>query len=427
MKVYVCSSDELLGTLKSAGFQITQEVSQAQLSVIEMPLYSSEIGKCNGSIVAVVNGIVDYATITGLKEKGVTVTSSNDVVKILQSLFQKTAETADNNTDFVIFGNDEGKVPSGSPLTDPFFSKGPSPAPDMTKEFNTGEQKSKISFSSPQLSVPEIPTSDPSRAIEQETLGRRSTIIASFSTKGGAGKTALATNLAAYCALNGKKSVLIDLDIGTGNTSEVLGMQEALNGPNVGNWRDYARNLQELLTCHSSGLYLLPCCEDVTIQGQDVEDLVEILCAGFDVIVMDFGTKSFFPYTKAGLEIADKVFILALQDQGMVEVLVSRFLAERKEWIENGKSVLVVNKVSPLGYYKPSQVARMAGFKTWKEIPDDPKSFEAAKKAGKTVVQLKGSEAGAAFATLSEELGILPSFHHKKEPKRGLLSRLLGR
>jgi hypothetical protein len=85
----------------------------------------------------------------------------------------------------------------------------------------------------------------------------------------------------------------------------------------------------------------------------------------------------------------------------MVESLVSQFLTERREWVENGKAELVVNRVSPLGYYKPSQIARMAGFREWKEIPEDAAGFEAAKKAGKTVVQKKGAESSPAFYSIA--------------------------
>jgi Flp pilus assembly CpaE family ATPase len=209
-------------------------------------------------------------------------------------------------------------------------------------------------------------------------------------------------------------------------------MEDALAGPNVDNWREYARNLPAPLRQHPSGLYLLPTGQDASLTGEAVEDLAELLCANFELVIFDFGTKPFYPYTRTGLELASKVFVLALQEQGMMEVLVSRFLAEHEDWIRSGKAALVVNRVSPLGYYKPSQVARMAGFPSYKEVPDDPQSFEAAKKAGKAVVQLQGSPAGEAFALIAEEaFGPVhaPGMHYRREEKRGrgLFGRIFGR
>lgn len=429
--VFVRGSDELLRLLKEAGIQVASEPFRAEVSVVEIPRFLNEINSFIGNVVAVVTGGVDYATICNLKDKGVTVVSPKNLVPALLPLLEQ--ETTQKEC-VISFGEQcDGKPGASLSFEEP---------PDAPEGPTVTERKTPDAFGETKTFFPpprpafrvENPAAlrhearfESRKEFPVERPRGRGFIAASFSTKGGAGKTALATNLAALCALRGMRVALVDLDLGTGNTHEVLGLHDALKGPHVGNWRDYARGLSGFLTRHSSGLYLLPCCEDVTMQGQDVEDLAEVLSSAFDLVVMDFGTKPFFPYTRAGLEIADRVFVLALQEQGMVEVLVSRFLAERKEWVESGKAVLVVNKVSPLGYYKPSQVAKMAGFRTWKEIPDDPKSFEAAKKAGKAVVQLKGSEAGNAFAAIADEIELSTAAYETAGEQRGQKKGFLGR
>ena len=233
-------------------------------------------------------------------------------------------------------------------------------------------------------------------------MSRRAYTIASFSTKGGVGKTAVATNLGAVYAQSGKKTILVDLDIGTGNAADVIGVKNSQ--VTVENWRQYARNLPSSVQKHSSGLYILPCGpNDFEMAGEDVEDLLDILASNFEYILLDYGTKPFFPHTKRGLEIADKIYVISTQEQGMVQTLVSRFLAEHEDWIQSGKASLVVNRVSPLGYYKPSDIAKMANFKNWHEIPDDPQGFEAAKRAKSTPVQLNAMSANAFYSMTGEE------------------------
>lgn len=251
-----------------------------------------------------------------------------------------------------------------------------------------------------------------------KNMNQRAYTIASFSTKGGVGKTALATNLGAVYALNGSRTILVDLDIGTGNAADVIGIMNSQ--ATVENWRQYARNLPSSLPRHSSGLYILPCGpNEFEMSGVDVEDLLDLLASNFEYILMDYGTKPFFPHTKRGLEIADKIYVISTQEQGMVQTLVSRFLAEHEDWINSGKASLVVNRVSPLGYYKPSDIAKMASFKSWHEIPDDPQGFEAAKKAKSTPVQLNAVSAKAFYSITGEESA--------RKSGKGFFKKLFGR
>lgn len=233
-------------------------------------------------------------------------------------------------------------------------------------------------------------------------MSRRAYTIASFSTKGGVGKTAVAINLGAVYAQSGKKTILVDLDIGTGNAADVIGIKNSQ--VTVENWRQYARNLPSSVQKHSSGLYILPCGpNEFEMSGEDVEDLLDLLANSFEYILLDYGTKPFFPHTKRGLEIADKIYVISTQEQGMVQTLVSRFLAEHEDWIQSGKASLVVNRVNPLGYYKPSDIAKMANIRNWHEIPDDPQGFEAAKRAKSTPVQLNAMSAKAFFSMTGQE------------------------
>lgn len=261
------------------------------------------------------------------------------------------------------------------------------------------------------LSDTEQITPNNSFGYKRKPFTQRGMVIAIFSTKGGVGKTTIATNIAALYAMKGQKTILVDVDIGAGDAPEKLGMSSALK-PNLSNWR----TTQKLdIHKHSSGLFLLPAGPDpeLTIQEEDVEALICTLENQFDVVILDYGVRPFHQHTRTGLDLADKVFLIADQEQNMIDRFVSQFIAERSGWLKQGKAELVVNMVSPLKYYRPADVAKKAGCSIWYEIPEAPGEFRAAAKAGKAVVQLPRAQAAQEFFRM---IGEAP------EQKKGFLS-----
>ncbi len=257
---------------------------------------------------------------------------------------------------------------------------------------------------------------EPLQVQGRRTKSSRGEVIASFSTKGGVGKTTVAVNIGVLYALKGLRTILVDFDLGAGDAPEKLGLSSSLN-PNVGNWRQASKlNVHR----HSSGLYVLPSGPDANliVQEKDVEDLVNVLEDQFDIVILDYGVRPFHQHTRAGLDLADRVFLIADQEQNMIDRFISQFIAERGDWISQGKADLVVNAVSPLKYYKPSDVAQKAGFTSWYEVPELPSEFRAATKARKAVVQLPKSLAAPVFYNMIGEA---------QPEKQSMFARLLRR
>ena len=81
-----------------------------------------------------------------------------------------------------------------------------------------------------------------------------------FSTKGGSGKTVIATNLAVSFARDGKRTLLIDFDLHSGDDALVLGLSprwtvlDLVQSPGDLD----AEKLAGFVTRHSSGVDLLP-------------------------------------------------------------------------------------------------------------------------------------------------------------------------
>ena len=126
----------------------------------------------------------------------------------------------------------------------------------------------------------------------------RATGIAVFSTKGGTGKTFIATNLAAGLARAGRTVALVDLDLQFGDAALALGMiPERTIYDLVSTYTDFDMSLvADFMLKHSCGLHLLPAplypdqAENVTVE--DLEAVLGVLQGGYEYIVVD--TPPFF-------------------------------------------------------------------------------------------------------------------------------------
>lgn len=111
-------------------------------------------------------------------------------------------------------------------------------------------------------------------------------IVSSINLKGGVGKTALSVNFAAYCGMQGKKTLLIDLDPQTNATFSSIGVQE---------WNDVAKNngtVADLLGArnHVSAQGITKTAEQVIIK--DVFENVDLIPSHIDLFTVDLDLAS---------------------------------------------------------------------------------------------------------------------------------------
>jgi len=141
-------------------------------------------------------------------------------------------------------------------------------------------------------------------------------VTAVFSGKGGSGVSFFATNLAAAMSA---PTVLVDLNLQTGDASSFLGLEPKYS------LSDFVRNrarlddslIKSLVTQHSLGLSLVAAPAEAheaeDIKPEDVTEILHLLAQRFQSLILDL-PHTFDPITVAGLDVADDILMLMTLD-----------------------------------------------------------------------------------------------------------------
>jgi len=147
-------------------------------------------------------------------------------------------------------------------------------------------------------------------------LKKSGRIIAVFSSKGGAGVSFFAANLAAAINL---PTLLADLNLQAGDAATFLGLEAKYS---LADFVDNRTRLDDslmnsLITPHSPGLSLLAAPleahEVEDIKPQDVTEVLHLMGQRFESIVLDL-PNSFDPVTIAALDMADDILLVMTLD-----------------------------------------------------------------------------------------------------------------
>lgn len=193
-------------------------------------------------------------------------------------------------------------------------------------------------------------------------------VIVSYSPGTGVGKTFIASNMAAWLALNGRRAVLLDLDMEGSGTWEILGLKNSsLVAPAVSGWNGDPETFpQELAKGEHpriGGMYMLKRGE---ADASEVVRAVRTLAGlGFTVVV-DTSNNRELPYIDSVMRLARKVFLVATLTLKVQTRLAEMYATARSATGLVEKMALCVNRV---GYHeednrlRPEDLARqfMAG------------------------------------------------------------------
>ena len=262
-------------------------------------------------------------------------------------------------------------------------------------------------------------------------------IITFFCTKGGVGKTTLATNLAIGLAQSTKKKVvLVDLDLQGGDIGVMLNMNVKGTIAELSQEQDPLDMslIDSYLIPHLSGTKILPAPlspeQAELISLQRVEELLSVLQENYDYIVIDTAPL-FNDINLAALDAANHIIVLLSQDLASVKHVKTNMdilttLGHRE------KVKLVINCAGIEGGIKISDLEKSFNISAFSVIPSDEKVVRTAINKGLPAVMMQAnSKVGEALLDLAGKMAGTTQESSVKESetvetKRSIIGRLFS-
>ncbi len=241
-------------------------------------------------------------------------------------------------------------------------------------------------------------------------------VIAVISGKGGVGKTTATANLGLGIALNGKKCVVVDFDIGQRNLDMILGLENRVVYDMV-QVMDGEANLKQALIKSkvNSNLHFLAASQTKdksVLDSKKVEKLISDLKEEFDFVILDSpaGIESGFEHT---IEFADAAIIVVNPEVSSIRDAdrAIGILDSKSAKVKNGEEVLkwliinriVADMVESGEMLKSDDILEILDIKLIGKIPEDKGVIDASNQ-GKPVILDKKSIAGQAYARIAARL-----------------------
>jgi pilus assembly protein CpaE len=240
--------------------------------------------------------------------------------------------------------------------------------------------------------------------------GRHGKIVTVFSPKGGTGKTVMATNLAAASAkFEGRKTLLLDLDLQFGDAAIMLGVEpeKTIYDLVVAPGELDSEKLAGYITKHPCGLSVLP----APLRPEDAElvteaklgRLLEVARESFDVIVVD--TSPFFHGPMlATLDRTDELLLLCSLDVPTLKNL--RLALQTLDLLSFPKQRvrIVLNRSNSRVGMKPNEVEGALGMKVRFEIPSDRAVPIAVNRGNPVVLAEESADVSRAVKSMAKEM-----------------------
>jgi septum site-determining protein MinD len=235
------------------------------------------------------------------------------------------------------------------------------------------------------------------------------TVITITSGKGGVGKTTATANIGAALALQGKRVVAIDADIGLRNLDVVMGLENRIVYDLVHVVEGACRLRQAMIKDKRlASLYLIPAAQSrdkTAISPQDMIDVCQQLRPDFDFILIDSpaGIEQGF---KNAVAPADQVLIITTPEVSAVrdaDRIIGLLEAEEKE-----PPRLIVNRLRPGMVQRgdmldTADVIDVLAVELLGIVPED-ESIIVSTNRGVPVAMENNSRAGQAFRNIAGRL-----------------------
>jgi pilus assembly protein CpaE len=232
--------------------------------------------------------------------------------------------------------------------------------------------------------------------------------------KGGMGTTTAAINFAAICARQNMSTVLIDLDMDSGDAACYLGLRHQYS------LADVVENLEQLdqailegiMTKDALGFYVL-CAPPEVERSRDISEqhLLEIgtfLIQHYDVIVVD-GSRALDPLLLGCMELSDTIFVMLTQEFPAVRNAQHYLGALARVGYGQDAVKLVVNRYEKRGslHVSMDQLQQTLGASPFWGFPN---RYEEAMKSvheARPVVMRGNTDLGRSYRDFAAKLGLV--------------------
>lgn len=232
-------------------------------------------------------------------------------------------------------------------------------------------------------------------------------LVTVFSTKGGVGKSTVATNLATAFADQGQRTCLVDLDVQGGDVALML---QLTPGHSLADLSQISGEMDEsgirtLLTEHSANLQVLaaPVHLDANVPPVATSELLALLKTMFDVVVVDT-SGSFDDYALNALDHSDTIVLVGTLDMPSLKAL--KLATSTLELLNHQKHMwrLVVNRADTKAGLSDKEFTDTLGLEASATIPASREVLSAVNRGEPVVRAHPGSAAGKAVTALAASL-----------------------
>lgn len=205
----------------------------------------------------------------------------------------------------------------------------------------------------------------------------KSKVITVFSTKGGVGKTTIATNLAVSLSRITKKNVaLIDLDLQFGDIAIMLNVSIKNTISDI--VKDFkqldSETIEDYLVTHFSGVKVLPApakpeyAEFIT--AEHIEKIIKALKEKFHYIIIDT-SASFNEVILTTLDLSDNILVVSTLDVPAIKNIKTGLEVMKSLNYSQNKVKVILNKTSENYGVKLKDFEETLKYPVWAGIPED--------------------------------------------------------
>ncbi len=245
---------------------------------------------------------------------------------------------------------------------------------------------------------------------QSRQLGRMYTFVG---VKGGMGTTTAAVNFAALCARQGKSTVLVDLDMDSGDAACYLGLRHQYSLADVAENLDQLDQamLEGIMVRDPLGFWVLCAPEEVErsrlIGEQHLREIGSFLIERFDAVIID-GSRALDDLLLSCLELSESIFVVLTQEFPAVRNAQHYLGALARAGYGMEAVKLVLNRVDKKGSLSVNleQLKQTLGAAPFWGLPNRYEEAMQAVHEARPVVTRGNTELGRSYRDFAKKLGM---------------------